>query len=315
MNKYFIIRTNCPCCNSSKGEVVYSVSYTDSEIVKYLTDFYGKQGGLEFDYLQDATYTLVKCNTCSCTYQKQIPNDFLMEKLYEKWIDPEHIRTAEVDNYPINHSLAYANELANVITHFGVMPGQLDFLDFGMGWGKWCLMAKAMGVNVCGTELSESRIAYANNNGINAISYEKIGNKKFDFINTEQVFEHIPEPLKTLQYLQKSLKPGGIIKISVPDAKNIDGALKRMDWFILKGTKYSLNVVAPLEHINGFKNHSILQMADLADLKPLIMKLRVNFEFSNNAAKSPREIGKFLFRLLQYKYIQKHNTYVFLTNK
>jgi len=314
-NPYFITRTNCPACNSSQGDIVHATTYDDPQIVEYLKDFYGKQGGVEFEYLKGACYTLVSCKNCECTYQKEIPNDFLMQKLYEHWIDPVYIKNEEVENYPLNHSLYYANELANIITHFGKLPGELDFFDFGMGWGRWCLMAKAMGVNVSGTELSESRINYAKNNAIKVINYETIADEKFDFINTEQVFEHIPNPLETLEYLQKSLKPGGIIKISVPDSKYVKEALGKMDWFIPKATKYSLNIVAPLEHINAFKNKSIIKMAQKVNLKLVTMKLKVNYEFSGYPIKSPIEIAKFLFRPLHFKHLQNKSASLFFTKK
>jgi len=58
-------------------------------------------------------------------------------------------------------------------------------------------------------------------NGIKVIPWNDISLHKFDFINTEQVFEYIPEPLKTLDYLKNSLKDHGIIKISVPTSKKI----------------------------------------------------------------------------------------------
>ena len=55
---------------------------------------------------------------------------------------------------------------------------------------------------------------------------EQAENLRFDFINTEQVFEHISEPLETLKELKTLLKPGGIIKISVPTADDINRRLK-----------------------------------------------------------------------------------------
>jgi len=45
-----------------------------------------------------------------------------------------------------------------LIAYFNVDPEKLYFLDAGMGWGSWCLMAKAFGVNIYGIELSRHLI-------------------------------------------------------------------------------------------------------------------------------------------------------------
>lgn len=66
------------------------------------------------------------------------------------------------------------------------------------------------------------------------MSWEEIPQHQFDFINTEQVFEHIPKPLETLRYLKKALKTNGVLKISVPTANDIEQRLEIMDWKIPK---------------------------------------------------------------------------------
>jgi SAM-dependent methyltransferase len=89
------------------------------------------------------------------------------------------------------------------------------------------------------------------------ITWDDIPKYRFDFINTEQVFEHIPEPLETLRHLIKSLETNGIIKISVPTANDVDRRLKIMDWEAPIDSRNSLDPVTPLEHINYFKRSSI----------------------------------------------------------
>ncbi len=108
-----------------------------------------------------------------------------------------------------------------ILDYFKNIKRELKFLDFGMDWGRWCLMSKAFGCDVYGTELSESRIKYGQSIGINVIDWDEISNFEFDFINTEQVFEHITSPLEILKYLSHSLKQHGLIKISVPDGGDI----------------------------------------------------------------------------------------------
>ena len=249
---HFIKRLCCPVCESTNFKYLYKLPYDDKKLKDYIDHFYNPQGGVEHDYLKNAVYSLIACLDCELVFQENIPNDNLMYKLYEEWIDSK-IVFEEQENYPLWYHENYAKQIINLVSFFNKRPSNLQFLDFGMGWGKWCLMARAFGCKVYGLELSKTRIAYAKKNGLQVLSLGELLNHKFDYINTDQVFEHIPNPLDTLKSLLNSLKPNGIIKISVPNGNIINQKLEIMDWYAPKGSINSLNVVAPLEHINCFK--------------------------------------------------------------
>lgn len=275
---YFVSRENCPACKSSNRQELYSKSYSDPPISTYLNDFYSPQGAIEFDYLKGATFVLDECKECGLIYQRSIPNDFLMTKLYEEWIDPEKVFKSNVKCRSVELYIQMSREIEMVIKHFGVLPSELGLFDFGMGWGDWCCFAKAYGCSAYGSELSQVRIDYARKSGITIIDWEEIPEHEFDFINTEQVFEHIADPLDTLQYLSKALKPRGIIKISVPNGYDIRRRLAVMDWTAAKGSRNSLNPVAPLEHINCFSQDSLLRMAQIADLEPVQIHAKIRMD-------------------------------------
>lgn len=258
--KYFVKRNICPVCGGKSFDSVYSANYSDLPVKTYLNQFYSKQGGVDHSYLEDAVYSLKTCSQCELTFQEYIPNDYLMVLLYEKWINPEIVRK-EQEEMPLWYFETYSKQLVNLITYFNRAPNDLKLLDYGMGWGKWCLMAKAFGCEVFGTELSEARINYAKKFGIEVLKEKQLIDIQFDYINTDQVFEHIPNPRKTLKLLVASLKSGGIIKISVPNGNNITEVLNIMDWSIPKGNPHSVNIVAPLEHINCFRSVTIRKLA------------------------------------------------------
>ena len=178
-----------------------------------------------------------------------------------------------------------------------------------MGWGSWALTVKAMGVESYGSELSQERIDYAASNGIKISSWDDIPGADFDFINTEQVFEHIAEPLEVLLHLKKGLKPDGVIKISVPTATNIDKRLAKMDWHAPRKSKFSLSPIAPLEHINYFRKQSLLSMADQAGMEP------INHLGSNRHLFSPlsKLVGQWLKELIAPK--KKNKNYLFFKMK
>lgn len=310
---YLVKRRRCPACKSESYRKIYSCGFIESPIKEYLESFYLPQGQIELEYLIDSKFILTECNYCSLIYQEEIPNDFLMKKIYEEWIAPaksfqEHLKNNNIDNY-----LYYTQEVITLITYFNTITDQLKFLDFGMGWGRWCQIAKALGCASYGNELSSTRIEHAISNGIKVIGWEELPHYDFHFINTEQVFEHLADPLDTLIILKKSLKHNGLLKISVPNGANIKKKLRILDWTAPKGSRDSLNSVAPLEHINCFNYNSLITMADIAGFEQVKIPLRIQYSCAIIHRKTLKQVLKYFLRPI-YRNLFK-GTYIFLRHK
>lgn len=304
----FVKRNVCPACKSANCKRIYSCRFTEPPIKEYLQTFYRSVGRIEFEYLYNSKFILTECNLCELIYQEEIPNDFLMKKLYEVWINTDK-SFERSRNYTLDDYLYYVQEIVSIISCFNALPSQLKFLDFGMGWGQWSQIVKAFGVDSYGTELSEARLNYAKAMGIKTITGDNLPKHKFHFINTEQVFEHLADPLETLILLKKSLKPDGLLKISVPDGSDIKRRLKIGDWKAPKGSKNSLNPVSPLEHINCFTYNAIIKMADLAGYKPFKFPLSIQYPYAIHG-RNLKQILKNVLRPL-YRNIFKKTNYIF----
>ena len=272
MPKNFIFRPCCELCGSDKKKTLLSREFTHPSIWNFLNTYYG--GKIESHDLANGKYEIAKCSKCGFMWQAYILNDELMEKLYNHWISLEQSlnkkRYANISLYS-----GYARQVENISFLLNKKPFEINVLDFGMGWGYWCLMAKAFGYNVSGLEISKERINFAKKNGIDVIGGSDITSDKFDFINAEQVFEHISDPGGTLKLLARSLKKGGIIRISVPDGKKIEHELANPEWMASK------NAIQPLEHINCFTHKTLLKLGELANLEikqAFILSHRYDFE-------------------------------------
>jgi predicted SAM-dependent methyltransferase len=182
-----------------------------------------------------------------------------------------------------------------------------------MGWADWLLMATGFGYQCYGMELSESRIKYAQSRGIKVLNWEDAEQMSFDFINTEQVFEHIPNPLETLKKLKTLLKPGGIIKISVPTTNDIDRRLKFMDWGSKKGMRNSLNAISPLEHIQYYKRSSLDKMAEMAEMTEVTISLICQYNNSFGWFNHKDLVRNALLPI--YRNLLRKQNYVFLSPK
>ena len=218
----------------------------------YLKNHYSPQGRIDPVDFGEVEFVLDECGSCGLVYQRMIPNDSLMKKLYEEWIDPETALHSTPSARPVEYFSNLAREMNLLIRHFGTVPGVLDFFDFGMGWGDWCRMAKAHGCSVYGHEISQPLIDHARASGIPTLKWEDIPERRFDVINLDQVLEHVSSPRRIVEYLRGSLKPKGLMRICVPDGEDIRRRLRIGDWNAPKGSRNSLNPVAPLEHINCF---------------------------------------------------------------
>ena len=303
-------REKCHACASGSFRIIYQNKYNEPPIKDYLASFYS-EANVEFEYLEEAIFILCECDVCEMIFQRDIPNETLMKRLYEHWIDPEKTFELHEKRDNLAYYSCYAQEIMQVVSYFRKEPSYLKFLDFGMGWGKWALMAKAFGCDSYGTELSAKRIEYAESNGIKVISWDEIIENRFDFINTEQVFEHIPEPLLTLRYLKEALKPQGLIKISVPTANDIKRRLRIMDWKSPKGTRNSLNPVAPLEHINCYSRKSLIKMANEAGMIEDFIPVKLQYRYTTYFGGGMKINVKNLLRPLYRNILKRKNNILF----
>lgn len=131
-----------------------------------------------------------------------------------------------------------------------------------MGWGYWLLMAKAFGLNVMGFDLSVERADLCHENGIKVVrDLKKLAPGSIDFINAEQVFEHIPNPRETLESLVQSLAEGGVIRIAVPNGGGVETQARNPGWKAAKGAAH------PLEHINIFTHRTLRRLGQLTGLQ------------------------------------------------
>ncbi|NEZ66552.1 class I SAM-dependent methyltransferase [Leptolyngbyaceae cyanobacterium CCMR0082] len=299
-------RLSCPTCGSEKNESIYSASFSEKDLKDYLVKAYGQPNQ---QLIAKIEYSLLKCQDCELIFQEYVPTSELMSQIYGTWTNTEE----KFQNYGISYYSIYSQDILQILAYLDKVPTSVKVLDFGMGWGRWALMAKAFGCDVYGVEISSQCIQYAERNGIKVISWEDISSYKFDLIHTDQVFEHLAEPLKVLNYLKQSLKPDGVIKICVPNSFGIRYRLNRMDWSAPKGSLKSLNPVAPLEHINCFYRKSMLELTRKVNLLEVKIPMRIQYQYTNVWDTPKRALRNLIMPIyrnilgLQNYYIFKHS--------
>jgi 2-polyprenyl-3-methyl-5-hydroxy-6-metoxy-1,4-benzoquinol methylase len=297
----FSIRTECPACDAKDFRTVFSVDLLDPNVQHYVARKIRDQDVLE--QFHDTQYALLKCDECGLIFQKNILSDHYLSTLYDEWV--VHREEKPQSN---KYFAYYSNELCTIATLFDKPISAIRVLDYGLGAGRWAKVAAAMGFDVVGTDLSHQVLTTARGHGLRVLPINEIEQHEFDFINTEQVFEHLARPKETLSQLTRCLAPGGIIKISVPDGKNIEKRLPLMDWSAPRDSKRYLVPVTPLMHINTFSDTAIESMGRLFRLTPVRPSLRNEYQILD--ATTLKSLAKSILRPLYRRW--RGTTYVFL---
>ena len=304
----FVERRTCPACGAGGSSTIYDAPYQDPPLSTYLIDFYGdEQGRAMVSELEGIRFVLRECPACGLVYQRHAPDEETVRLLYDRWIDAgaalERDRAQGVARFAEN-----AQELLQIVSALGRSPAELRVLDFGMGWGRWLQTASALGCQVAGSEVSEARLAHAERLGLQVVSWDEIPDGAFDLINSEQVFEHLVDPIGVGRHLASGLAPGGVLKICVPNGADILRRLRVMDWTAPKFTRNSLNDVAPLEHLNCFAPRSLAALGLQMGLEPFLIPLSSYYRYASPWA-GPVHFAKQLVKPL-YRNLGRRGTYV-----
>ena len=202
-----------------------------------------------------------------------MPTDALQRLLYDEVIDIDEVEDGHADDH-VDYFARYAQEIMLLLAQLGRPTSHVRILDFGMGMARWTRMARAFGCDVYGYDPSPERQRRAAARGVQTLTRDEIAATTFDVIHTEQVFEHLVEPLQEARLLRDALNPGGLLTISVPNASDVASSLDPLDWAGPRGPRSPLGLVAPLEHVNAFTAGALDRLAERSGLAFTTIPLR-----------------------------------------
>jgi SAM-dependent methyltransferase len=263
----FIERCKCPVCGSGNPATLFSAPYTGPVVRGFISSHYRNQGQVDFSLLEGVDFTIHECQDCSLIFQRMAPTDRMMHILYDQFINPENLKRFEMAKLTTDNFRNVAIRFADLFELMGKRPTDIRMLDFGFGYGRWARVAVAMGAKVFAIEISPDKREFARSIGVTIIAEEDLPNHKFDLVHTEQVFEHLTDPVAVFDMLAPCVADDGFLKIAVPVQGKIRKLLKNgfIDWspaeFNYPWKVVDYGTMMPLEHVNAFSRKSIEVLA------------------------------------------------------
>ena len=255
-----IQRRHCPI-TGYPAEVIFSRSY-QHPVLRQIAD----RAGLA-DAVADKPYEIRYCVESDFYFQAWVMSTDELGSWYSPPADPSFFM-AEIGKQKLHW---FAHQTEEILVLRQLCPAQVPVvLDFGCNWGKWASMALAHGCEVYGVDVNRAAAEFCSSRGIKMISFEEMRGLQFDFINVDQVLEHLSEPLLVARHLAACVKIGGFLKFSTPNNPKLPQQLRAAqqsgDDSVLDVR--TLDSLLPLEHVNLFHDRSLKILARQIGLQP-----------------------------------------------
>ena len=234
-------RESCPWCGATGRTTLCDQSYDQEPLRSALKDPVPEPG---------LRFTVHECRGCRTLYQETVYREDATADYYESW---------PFEETPLEFTLFYAQELLMILGHFDRPAGEIRVLDYGMGWGRFCQVAATLGFDVRGYDLNRNMREHGRARAIPVIDrLEDLEPASMDFINLEQVLEHVAAPREMIARLATRLKPGGILKVSVPPRpRALASKLRGIGALTPAQIRSGLMDIWPLIHINCFNRGAL----------------------------------------------------------
>ncbi len=260
-----IQRLRCPICQQST-QTIFSRPFHLPQLQRMIA-----RSGLA-DLLVERSYDVRACRACDSYFQSWV----MEENELANWYSPPADDSVFLQAIAKQKLHWFAHMIEEILVFRQLCPERAPaVLDFGCNWGKWASAALALGCNVYGVDVNRAAAGFCAQRGIKMIGFDQLGRSQFDFINVDQVLEHLSDPRSVTRQLAACLKPGAFIKMSTPGnarlPKTLEAAQHSGNDAVLN--ERTIDSLFPLEHVNLFSRRGLLNLGEKVGLQPFRLPL------------------------------------------
>lgn len=198
-----MVRVPCALCGSDQSSVVLV--------------------GVDREHGLEGEFTVRSCEHCGLARLDPRPDDGQVHLLYPASYRPFQTAASVPTDTSRRHRLRNA---AGRLLGLGLFAGDRRggrLLEVGCGTGDLLAQYAEMGWEVKGIEPAAPAVAYARSRGLDVVEgtdelLASLGlDEQFDRIHAFMVVEHTPDPVATLRRFLGATRPGGTLRVSVPN--------------------------------------------------------------------------------------------------
>jgi 2-polyprenyl-3-methyl-5-hydroxy-6-metoxy-1,4-benzoquinol methylase len=196
-------------------------------------------------------FNVVQCKQCNTVYLNPRPTEDEIHNFYpEEFYDTTH--TPERTILEKAKGLIGKHELVRRLK-----PGAV--LDVGCSKGEFLYMMKTMGWDVTGFDFSSKPPNVFNLDiRYGELSKTNLPKESFDLITLWGVLEHVYYPSEMLAEVNKLLKPGGNLILTVTNFNSLQSRVMRQDDIPRHTTLFTKTTLSAMLENNGFFNHKFI---------------------------------------------------------
>ncbi len=208
-----IKRESCIVCNSK--EIFPFLSCTDH-------------------FVSQEKFEIVQCNNCGFKFTQGVPD---ADKIGPYYHSEEYISHSDTQKGIVNRLYHTVRNimLKRKAKLIGKLTEGKKLLDIGCGTGYFPYFMSQNGYEASGMELDEEARKFAKNNfNISVHDPNQLLNmdkkEEFDVITLWHVLEHLHDPLRYLNWINKALKENGVLLIALPNCNSHDAKKFKQYW-------------------------------------------------------------------------------------
>ena len=225
------------------------------------------KGKSDFSFMKHGYrhYTCKKCGTLYCSPR---PTEYHLEHYYNNFAAPKAWTRLLIRTEPVRKSLQYAGRAKSLVQSLrenGMRKGG-SVVDVGSGSGAFLMALKrtCFFKKLIALDLSRECVDLCRRLGFDsrAGSLSVLSDRTLDLITTNDLIEHLFDPLGFLNDCRRVLRKNGWLAIATPNGEGFD----------FKIMKSQTRNIVPPEHLNYFNPRSIRILLRRAGFDPVVVE-------------------------------------------